>query len=83
MKNFPKLVFIFGVIALVAVAAMGTVATISWIKISGLHQTMQVVVSAALLAASLFVILSKRYSPTDKHWAYATVGTLLGFRLPK
>ena len=41
----------------------------------------QVVVSLALLAATLFVILSKRYAPKDKHWAYATVGLILGFWL--
>ena len=40
---------------------------------------MQVTVSLVLLAASLFVILSRRYTPQDKHWAYATIGTLLGF----
>jgi hypothetical protein len=42
---------------------------------------MRVAVSLLVLGASLFVILSKRYGPKDKHWAYATVGTLLGFWL--
>src|SRR6266849_2308252 len=39
----------------------------------------QMVLSVLLLAASLFVILSTRYGPKDKHWAYGTVGTLIGF----
>jgi hypothetical protein len=41
----------------------------------------QLVITFVLLAASLFVILSKRYAPTDRHWAYGTVGTLIGFWL--
>ena len=42
---------------------------------------MEPLISCAVLAASLFVILAKRYSIKDKHWAYATVGTLFGFWL--
>jgi hypothetical protein len=41
----------------------------------------QLSVTVVLLCASLFVILSKRYTTTDRHWAYATVGTLIGFWL--
>jgi membrane protease YdiL (CAAX protease family) len=44
-------------------------------------ETMQVTISLVLLAASLFVILWKGYGPKDKHWAYGTIGTLLGFWL--
>lgn len=40
---------------------------------------MQLAISVLLMIASLFVILSARYGPKDKHWAYGTVGTLLGF----
>jgi len=42
---------------------------------------MQVLVSLVLLAAGLYVILSKQYDAQDKHWAYGTVGTLVGFWL--
>lgn len=41
----------------------------------------QLIVSIVLLAASLFVILAQRYSPTERHWAYGTIGTLVGFWL--
>ena len=43
----------------------------------------QVFVIPTLLAGmgALFVILAKRYDQKDKHWAYATVGALLGFWL--
>jgi len=43
--------------------------------------TMPVVVSLVLLIAALWVILSKRYTPTDRHWAYGSVGTIVGFWL--
>jgi hypothetical protein len=35
----------------------------------------------AVGSASLHVILAKRYGPKDKHWAYATIGTIIGFWL--
>jgi hypothetical protein len=44
-------------------------------------ERMQIAISIALLWAALRVILSKAYGPTDKHWAYATIGTLLGYWL--
>jgi hypothetical protein len=40
---------------------------------------MQIDMSVVLLAASLFVILWRGYAPKDKHWAYGTIGTLIGF----
>jgi preprotein translocase subunit SecF len=43
--------------------------------------TMRILVTIVLLTAALFVILSKRFQPKDKHWAYATIGTLIGFWL--
>jgi hypothetical protein len=45
------------------------------------RDAMQVVLSLVLAGASLFVILSHQYDPNDKHWAYGTVGTVLGFWL--
>jgi hypothetical protein len=42
---------------------------------------MQVVVTIILLLACLFMVLSKSYDPNSVHWAYATLGTLVGFWL--
>jgi len=42
---------------------------------------MQIVLTCIVGLASLYVILAARYGPKDKHWAYATVGTLIGFWL--
>ena len=41
----------------------------------------QLVISAVLLVAALFVILTKRYPAQDKHWAYGALGTVVGFWL--
>ncbi len=43
--------------------------------------SMQATVTLILLLASLFVILSGQYDPNSQHWAFATVGTILGFWL--
>ena|SRR5258708_38059332 len=42
---------------------------------------MQVVASLVMGAASLFIILSQKYQPRDKHWTYGTIGLIAGFWL--
>jgi hypothetical protein len=49
--------------------------------ISNAHILFQASITIALLLASLFVILTQRFSPTDRHWAFATIGTVIGFWL--
>ena len=41
----------------------------------------QIGISVFLGAPAIFVVLSKRYQPREKHWAYSTLGTILGFWL--
>jgi hypothetical protein len=41
---------------------------------------MQAVVSLAVLAASLFIILTHRFEPGD-HWAYGSLGMVVGYWL--
>ncbi len=50
---------------------------------SPLADRVRMLITVILLGASLFIILSSRYTPTDRHWAYATVAAILGFCLPK
>jgi len=42
---------------------------------------MQAIISIVLLIAGLYVILSKAYDPSTTNWAFATIGTLVGFWL--
>ena len=48
---------------------------------AGVRLIMQCFVSCIILAASLYVILSGSFSPQDKHWAFGSVGTVIGFWL--
>jgi hypothetical protein len=48
---------------------------------ANVQTAMQIIVSLSAGAASLFVVLARRYGPKDKHWAYATAGMILGFWL--
>jgi hypothetical protein len=41
----------------------------------------QAIITAIFVGAGLFVILSKRYAPAERHWAYGALGTILGFWL--
>lgn len=41
----------------------------------------RLVVSGVLLIAALYVILTKKYKPEDKNWAYGALGTIAGFWL--
>lgn len=49
--------------------------------LSNLPGLMPIIVSLVLLIAALWVILARRYTPTDRHWAYGAVGTIVGFWL--
>jgi hypothetical protein len=40
---------------------------------------MPAAISLILLFAALWVVLSRRYTAADKHWAYATAGSIAGF----
>jgi hypothetical protein len=42
---------------------------------------MQSVITLVLLLPSLVVIMKKNYDPSQKHWAYGTIGTIVGFWL--
>lgn len=42
-------------------------------------EVVQILITAVLLGAAIYVILAKRYGPKDKHWAYGIVGTIIGF----
>jgi hypothetical protein len=39
----------------------------------------QIALTFVLLLASLYVVLSGQFMANDKHWAFGTMGTLLGF----
>ena len=44
-----------------------------------LADAMMVFVSMAVLCSSLFIILSGRYDDASQKWAYASVGSIVGF----
>ena len=50
-------------------------------KIHSFRPAMQAVVTVALLLPCLIMILSDSYDANSKHWAFGTVGTILGFWL--
>jgi hypothetical protein len=41
----------------------------------------QIAVSFLLGFPAIYVVLSKRYQAREKHWAFTTLGTILGFWL--
>jgi hypothetical protein len=47
-----------------------------WVK-----TTMQIIVSAVILYASIHIIMLPGIDAKDKQWAYASAGTILGFWL--
>ena len=42
---------------------------------------MQVAISVVMMAAALYIILASDFPAADKHWAYGTAGTVIGFWL--
>lgn len=45
------------------------------------HLLMSVIISLAVLGAALYVILSNKFHDGSEKWAYATIGTIIGFWL--
>jgi hypothetical protein len=41
----------------------------------------QIGVSVFLGVPAIYMVLSKRYTPREKNWAYSTLGLILGFWL--
>lgn len=41
----------------------------------------RIMVSLFIGTPAIFVVLSQRYQARDKHWAYTTLGLILGFWL--
>jgi hypothetical protein len=80
-KRFlPQFVFFSGLAfashELIASAILFAVPSANSVRLA-----MQVFVSVLLLSATLYVVLSKKYDAKDKHWAYTTIGLILGFWL--
>jgi hypothetical protein len=69
---------VIAVIGLLFMSALGA-AAVEWSI--GFANSMRAFISVALLTASLFVVLSKRYLEKDRNWAYGTIGALIGFWL--
>jgi hypothetical protein len=89
MSSIVGLWFLLGVVALLATSRLreqdgwrfhwGEAASSSFPIPIGI--AMPVVISVILFLTSLCVILLSTYQAEDKHWAYGTVGTLVGYWL--
>jgi hypothetical protein len=71
--RLPKLSFGGG-------GVLSTSLALSSLKID-LQEIMQVIISIALLVSGLYVVLSHGYGATEQHWAYGSMGTVVGFWL--
>jgi anaerobic C4-dicarboxylate transporter len=82
MKKIAILLLVVGVVALLALnwnyEAKPEFRELTQVSTK---DVVQVIISVLLLAASIFVILSKKYAEKEQHWAYGTIGTLIGFWL--
>jgi hypothetical protein len=53
------------------------------ITLSDYSRVGSIIISCCVLVTALYIILSHNYAPTEKHWAYGAVGTLMGYWLKK
>jgi hypothetical protein len=51
------------------------------VRAFNIKTTMMVLVSVAVLASSLYIVLSDQYDSESQKWAFGVIGTLLGFWL--
>jgi hypothetical protein len=64
-----------------AAEEIATVSAVEKQKISHKKFIIQSIISLVLLLAALFMILSSTFTSQDKHWAFGTIGTIVGFWL--
>jgi len=60
-------------------ATQAAIAPVKYVSLESLVDAFRALVSLALLAASLFIIISGRYRERERNWAFTTVGALIGF----
>jgi hypothetical protein len=48
---------------------------------SEIKTLMQVFVSFVVMSGALYIVLSLRYTAAEKHWAFGSLGTILGLWL--
>jgi hypothetical protein len=88
MKEIPRTVFWFALIMFMSFGTFGGLMLDRPVLMPMLANVkpdartfMQMFVSGLVMSATLFVILSNRYQAKDKHWAYTTLGLVIGFWL--
>ena len=82
MKTVSKIAALGAVVFLLVRRTPWFDATRAAARASGFpNDLMAIVVSVAVLGASLYVILTKKFSPESDKWAYGAVGTITGFWL--
>ena len=47
----------------------------------GFKMVAALLISMAVLVVALYVIMSKNYALSEKHWVYGAVGTVVGYWL--
>jgi hypothetical protein len=88
-KGFVVLILILAVVALALTAFIPpqtyTVEYKSGFPYAETDDTLKlyvrIAVSALFAGAGLFVVLSKKYDANEQNWAFATMGTVVGFWL--
>jgi hypothetical protein len=70
---------IIAIVGMLALAATADIASLEWSI--GFRKSIQALISLVLFGASMIVIVSKKYTDTDRNWAYGTIGALIGFWL--
>ena len=68
-RTLPVVIFIISVVSLSAIGFLYP------------SRRMSVIVTVPLLFVSLYVVVTRRFQTHDKNWAYATIGTVVGFWL--
>jgi hypothetical protein len=77
-------IFVFGALALVLYSGRMDLVrvppgAINSLQFALVYYAPRIILSAILLIAALFVILTKSYSQQDRRWAYSTIAAIVGF----
>lgn len=84
VTSFAGIVCLVGLICLIVIPTISysfAAAETTTRKID-INLVMQVSISAIMIIAGLYIILSKKYEPDTIKWAFAIIGLVVGYWLP-
>ena len=80
--SIPGIIIVIGLLVLTIRTFLSSGIRAVWLNGIPPREWMQIILSVVIVAAGLYIILSRDYTGESEKWAYGSIGTILGYWLP-